>query len=160
MKQSIQATVLAIALALPLVMPMSSASAFDLGNMHETLIQRLAQRFGLQQSQVQSVFNEIRAEKQTEMQKALETRLTQAVSEGKLTEAQKQLLLAKHKEIHAQREQNRETWQSMTPQQRRDAMQKAQTELQAWAKANNIDLDWLMGYGMGKMGTMGRMMWR
>jgi hypothetical protein len=158
MKQSLKITALSLALAVPMVLPLSTSAAMGFGEWHTTLVQRLAQKLGVQQTQVQSVFDEVRNEKQAEMQKKLEERLTQAVKEGKITEAQKQLLLTKHKQMQDEREKNRETWQNMTPEQRRDAQQKARTELEAWAKANNISLEWLMmGHGMGKMG---RHMWK
>lgn len=147
--------IIAVALGLSALLPVSRAYAYGYGAMHDTLVQRIAQKFGLQQSNVQSVFDEVRKERQAEMQKRLEDRLAQAVKDGKLTETQKNLILAKHKEMQANREKNRDAWMKMTPEERRNEKQKIRTELEAWAKANTIPLEWVMPYGRGGMG-MGR----
>lgn len=147
--------VIAVALGLTALLPISRAYAHGYGDMHETLVQRIAQKFGLQQSSVQAVFDDVRKERQAEMQKRLEDRLTQAVKDGKLTDAQKNLILAKHKEMQANREKNRDAWMKMSPEERRNERQKTRAELEAWAKANNIPLEWVMPYGRGGMG-MGR----
>lgn len=64
-----------------------------------SLIQMLSSKFGLQESEVQSVFNQHRDEMQKNMQAKVEARLTQLVTDGKITEAQKQLILTKHVEL-------------------------------------------------------------
>jgi hypothetical protein len=152
MKHSLKVTTLTLALAVPMVLPLSTTAAMGFGDWHTTLVQRLAQKLGLQQSQVQSVFDDVHGEMQTEMQKKLEERLTQAVKNGNITEAQKKLILAKHKELQLEREKNWEAWKNLTPEQRKAQMEKAKTELETWAKNNNIDTQWLAGYGMKGMG--------
>ena len=65
---------------------------------NDTIIQKLVAKFGLNEADVQAVFDEERAERQTEMQARFEERLTQAVTDGKITEEQKAAILAKRAE--------------------------------------------------------------
>ncbi len=106
----------------------------------QTIIERIAAKFGLKQADVQSVFDVQRDERQAEMQKRFEANLTQAVKDGKITEAQKNAVLAKHQEMQQEREKERTDWQS-------------------WLKANNLentDLGFgFGGKGMGMRGGMG-----
>jgi hypothetical protein len=65
------------------------------------------------------------------MQTKYEERLTQDVTDGKITSEQKELILAKHKELEG-------------------------ATLEAWAKENGINSSYLMGgFGGGKHGGMG-----
>ncbi len=133
----------------------SPVSANYGGDGQTTLMQRLVSRFNLNESEVQTVFAEVRTERQAEREKALELRLTEAVAAGKLTEAQKQLVLAKHEELQATREANLTAWQALTPEEKRAQMTEQRQALQDWAKANGIDTSFLfmadgpmMGRGM------------
>lgn len=120
-----------------------------------SLIQKISQRFGLSERDVTQVFEQNRQERQKEMSQRFEERLTQAVTDGKLTEAQKQLIMTKHSEIQKQRDTNFETMKNKTPQERRAAMESLHTELEAWAKDNGISLSEffpMMGKGMGRRG--------
>jgi hypothetical protein len=136
-------------------------------DMKANLVQKIAQKFGLKEADVQSVVDEARREnhekRQAEMLTKLEERLTTAVKDGKITDAQKQLILNKHKELQAQRDKDLSAWQSLTPEQRKAKMEERQAELTAWAKANNIDSQYVFGFGgkgMGMGGGMGRKMHR
>jgi hypothetical protein len=117
-----------------------------------TLIDKLIEKFGLNKNEVQTVINTFRTEKQADMQARFEARLTTAVKNGELTEAQKQLILTKHAELIKNQEadfQNRQT---------------KRTELEAWATQNGIDLKYFnqgkngrgMGEGMGMRRGMGK----
>ena len=116
-----------------------------------TLIERIIEKFGLKKDDVQKVVNEFRNEKQAEMKKLQEERLNEAVTNGTITEEQKQLILKKHEEIQAEREKNKETWQNMTQEERKAEHEKRQAEMKAWAGENGIDLDLFFGFkhGMG-----------
>lgn len=72
-----------------------------------------------------------RAEQSAAMEQKHEEHLNQLVKDGKLTAAQKQLIIAKHKALKAEMEAKR-------------------TELEIWAKANNIPMEYL------KMGHHGK----
>lgn len=129
----------------------------------QSLVNKLATRFSLKEGDVQAVFDEDRTERRQEMQLRMETvlndRLDAAVSIGKITKEQKSLILAKHEELQKQRETDRESWQSKTPEERRTAMLELRTELEAWAKENNIDAAYIMGEGRGMMDRGDGMGW-
>lgn len=113
-----------------------------------TFIQKLAQKLGISEDKVSSAVTEIRSEAQADRQKAYEEKLSAAVTSGELTEAQKQLILTKHKEMIAARESTMESMKDMTHEERHAAMESKRTELETWAKTNNIDVKWLMPAGM------------
>jgi membrane protein involved in colicin uptake len=120
------------------------------------LAQRIAEKFGLKQTDVQTVVDqyrtEERAERQAEMQTKYEERLTQLVKDGKITEAQKQLILSKHAELQASREQEFTSFKNMTEDERKAAMEKKRSEMESWAKANGIDVQYVMPLGKGGPG--------
>lgn len=125
-----------------------------------TFAERIAKRFNLNLTDVQSVFSEVRNERKTMMIQHLEERLSTLVTNGKLTEAQKQLILAKHRELQEQKQKNMESWQTMTLEQRKAAREKERTDLENWAKENNIDLSYVGGFARGfKAGFKHHMHW-
>jgi hypothetical protein len=109
----------------------------------DTIIQKLVERFGLNQEEVAAVFEEARDEKRAEMEQRHEERLNEAVQNGKLTEEQKNLILQKKEELQTQREQykdqdvSQEDWQELREQHRAD--------IKEWADENGIDTKYLMG---------------
>ena len=108
------------------------------------IVERIAAKLNMQPSQVQSVLDEMQNEKHTEMQTHLEERLTQAVTDDKITEAQKQAILAKHTEMQTKME----TLKDLTPEQRRTEMEKIHEEMKTWAEENDIDFPFI-GFGRG-----------
>jgi flagellar biosynthesis GTPase FlhF len=86
--------------------------------------QRIAERFGLNKDEVQTVFEESRGQRGEQAQVRQEERLNQAVSEGVLSEDQKQALQTKHEEMRQEREVNREAHK---------------TEMDQWFSDNGID---------------------
>jgi len=60
---------------------------------HDSIITRLVEKFGLKEEDVKTVFEEERQERQQQRQTEREDRLNQAVSDGVITEDQKQWLL-------------------------------------------------------------------
>lgn len=123
---------------------------------NDTLIQRLVQKFGLKTDDVRSVFDKFRDERQAQMQQKLTNKLDALVKEGKLTEAQKRLIISKHTELQAQREKDKDTLKDLTPEERRAKMQAQRTDLENWAQQNNIDIQYVLGFGRGKGLGMGR----
>ena len=89
---------------------------------------------------VQSVFDENRAEHQQERKAKLENRLTKAVQNGKLTEDQKAKILAKIDENKA----FFESLKDMEPAERKTALDNHKKEMEAWAKENGIHNKWTM----------------
>lgn len=91
---------LLIALALIVVSGLGINYAQANGNHRsEIIINRLAEKFNLDKTEVEQVFAKNRAKRQQQMQARLEENLDQAVEDGKLTEEQKNLLLDKRAEM-------------------------------------------------------------
>lgn len=88
------------------------------------VMDRIAEHFNLDQAEVNSFMMQMHEERQTEMQSRMDERLTEQVLQGNITEEQKQLILDKQQELHADMEQNRQ-------------------ELHDWAEENDIDLQYL-----------------
>lgn len=74
-----------------------------------------------------------------------ETRLEQLVIDKKITGAQKTLIENKLKEMVSEHKTEKDTLKNMTRQQRREHKQKEWADLQAWAKQNGIDPQYLPG---------------
>lgn len=127
------------------------AYAQDSGN-YPPVIQKLAEKFGVSADEVQSVFEEVRAEHQAEMLTNFEERLDNAVQEGKITAEQKQLILDKHEEMQAKMDALRD----LDPEQAREQMKALHEQMQTWAEENGIDFPFVgfkSGFGKGfKMG--------
>lgn len=120
------------------------------------IVSRIATRFNLNKDDVQSVFNTFREQRQSQMIQAFSTRLDDAVKTGKITDAQKSLILNKMKEEQTTRDNEASSWKSMTPEERRADRKKHQDEIQQWATANNIPIEFLMQGHIGKRMGMGR----
>ena len=151
MKFSKQLIVPAVALgAIVSLAGASTVSAEEADQGPERMIERLAERFSLNQDEVRSFFEGEREARQAKRQAAFEERLSGAVSEGKISESQKQLILEKREELRAEREANRESYRDMDRDERREARKSRRAELQAWAEENGIDMRYLVGrHGKG-----------
>jgi len=90
--------------------------------------QRIAEKFGLNEDEVDGFMQEMHEQHRQEMEIAREEKLNQAVSDGVITDEQRQALEEKWAEQFAKREQDRE-------------------EMQAWFEEQGIDHDALMKYG-------------
>lgn len=102
------------------------------------LAARIAQRFGLNQNEVEGFFGQMRTERQAQRQEARSEGLAQAVTDGVLTQEQADAISAKREERVVEREQHRE-------------------EMQAWFDASGIDHESLREYMGGPHGQgMGR----
>lgn len=135
----------------------SAQSTTNTQNPMSPLVQKIAEKFGLNQSDVQAVFDEVRKEKPAKMQANSEAQLSQLVTEGKITEAQKQLILQKRAELDAQRKANKESMQNLSEEERKAKMQEEKAALEAWASENGIDSRYLMqGRGHGGFGGFGK----
>lgn len=116
------------------------------------LIDRLVARFNLNRNDVQAVLDEEHNAMHAEREQMEKDRLAQAVTDGKLTQAQADLIIAKHEEL----EKNRESLKDKTPEERRAAMKTQMDDLKKWADDNNIPLQYLHpGMGKGKGGFPG-----
>jgi hypothetical protein len=133
----------------------SKAYAAENTNPFSTIIEKLAAKFELKQEDVKQVFDDVRNEKQAANEKKYENYLSQAIKDKKITDAQKKLLIAKHQELQKSRAEKPANWQNLSAEERKTAMQKEKDDLNAWAKANNIDIKYLFGgFGNKEKGMM------
>lgn len=133
-----------------------------------SLVDKIAQKFNLNKDEVQKVFDQNKADRQAEMEARYEDRLSQAVKDGKLTEEQKTKILAKHKELQAKFEAQREAGKDARAElenkteaerkalmeQKKAELDKLKSEIEAWEKENNIPSGYLM-VGLGGHGMHG-----
>lgn len=138
----------------------------DNQNPMSSLVQKIVDKFGLNKDEVQAVFDQDRTERQAEMEKnrakreaemetKFKTELDQDVKDGKITQAQADLILAKREELKTKRQSEMQNTQNMTEEERKANMETKKTEmdterkaLEEWAKTNNIDMKYLMmGFG-------------
>ncbi len=132
----------------------ASAASNDTGE--SSLVNKIATKFNLNKDEVKAVFDADRTDHEAEHQKKVEEDLTQAVKDGKLTETQKSLILAKQKEVKAAMESDRDTMKDKSDTERKAAMEQKRTDLEAWAKQNSIPTEYLRYIMMhGHMGHGG-----
>jgi len=118
------------------------------------LIQKIAQRFGLNEDEVKAVFDENRTEHEAERQAKFAERLNQAATDGEITEGQKTQILAKQDELKT----FMDSLSDMSQDQRREAMKTKMDEIRSWAEENNIPFRYLhMGGRRGHHGNFGDM---
>lgn len=109
------------------------------------LVDKIAQKFNLNKSDVQKVFDEDRTAHEAKRQQQMEERMTQAVKDGKLTQAQADAITSKMAEMKTYMD----SLKDKTEQERHDAMKTKMDELKQWADQNNIPNGYMpMGHGM------------
>ncbi len=143
-----------IAIAAASIMGAASVSAQNT-EARTSMIQQLAAKLGIEESKVQTAMDSIHTERQAAMQQQMEDKLTQAVADGKITEAQKQLILKKHAEMKAEHQSDWEAMKNMSPQERREERQSHRAKLEAWADENGIDMSLFFGDMNPKGGMRG-----
>lgn len=111
------------------------------------LVDNIASHFHLDKAAVQQVVDQTKQQNQTAHEQKYEDRLAKAVTDGKITAAQKDLILAKHNELVS----TRQSLKGKTPAERRAALTQERTDLQAWEKANNIPAGYLMDGSFGRL---------
>jgi molecular chaperone DnaK (HSP70) len=124
----------------------------DEENNYPPIVQRLVEKFKLDENEVRSVFDQDREEHRTQMQARFSENLDQAVSEGKISAEQKEAILKKHEEMQAENESLRD----LAPEERREKMQEKRSELENWAQENGLEVSDFFGLGLGR-GQGGRM---
>ncbi len=105
-----------------------------------TLVEKIVEKFNLDKDEVESVVSELHTQRQQERQAAQDSKLDAAVSDGVITEDQKQELTEKRNSFREQQGQARQT--------HRDEMRK-------WMSDNGIDSTKLQSY-MGGENPKGR----
>jgi hypothetical protein len=110
----------------------------------DSLATKIADKFNLNKDDVQKVLVEHHKEMDQKRQERMQTRLDQAVADKKLTQEQADKIKAKLKELH----ENRPDMSNKTTDERKTFMKEKKTELEKWAKDNNIPLEYLrLGHG-------------
>lgn len=117
-----------------------------------SLIDQIATKFNLNKEDVQKVFDENKAARETDHVKQQSDRLQKLVDAGAITTAQKTAIETKLKELNAEREADKDSMKDLTGTERKAKMDAKRTELETWAKAQGLDLTKLMGVFMGGHG--------
>lgn len=119
-----------------------------------SLVQKIATKFGLKTSDVQAVFDEDRASHMAEMKEKRATALKQAVTDGKLTQAQADHITAVWDEIDKLHEAAGDPDNETDAQ--RTVIKTKMDELKTWLDGQNLDLSEIDGLdGRGGRGGSG-----
>ncbi len=134
--------------------PGADFSRFD--DNQTLLIDRIVERFNLDKDEVSGVFEEFNLERQVEIRKEMRTReeekLAKMVENGKITEEQKTIILAKHIDIQAKME----ALKDLEPEQKQEEMKKLRDEMKTWLEENGLN-DFRGFGGFMKFGHIGFM---
>lgn len=116
-----------------------------------SLVDKIASTFNLDKSKVQAVFDQNRADYMKEMQAKRADALKQAVTDGKITQAQADYITKAWADIEAQRPADG----SKPSDSQREAIKTKRDALQTWLKQQNIDLHTVLrseGFTHGRHG--------
>jgi len=128
----------------------------------ETLVNKIATKFGLKEAEVEAVASEFRYQRakyrHENMEVRLKARLDDRVSEGVITAQQELALIQKHEELNDKYD----DLYSLSPEDRREVRADMREELDAWAEKNGISMSEVhqfseqnRGNHSGRMGGMG-----
>ncbi len=120
----------------------------------DALVSAIAEKFNLKPAEVQQVVEQVKSEQRAQMAtkgaEKMKERLASAVSAKKLTQAQADLIAAKHQELKTSRDALHESLKSKTPTPAQSVMKAEMDSLKQWAKDNNIPEEFvLLGPRMG-----------
>lgn len=115
---------------------------------YPSIIQKLASKFNLKVGDVEAVFAEAKAEREAQQQAEFEKILEQAVANGELTSAQKEVILQKRADLAA----TLKNMANLTPTERKQTLDKIRTDMKSWAETNGINLKYLFGFGIKGFG--------
>lgn len=149
LRKNILLSVLGLTLIGGTLIGVTSVSAQDATGKSQSITQKLAQRFNLNEADVKAVFVEEHQARHAQMKTAFEQRLAQAVADRKITEAQKTAILNKFSEMKATKL-NPGQFKNQTPEQRKQATEQKKSELETWATENGLTLETLqslIGHG-------------
>lgn len=150
MKKTTRARMIVPIAALMAVMGVDVYAADAAEAERTSLVDRIIAQFNLNKDEVQKVVEQERAQRQQENRDRVTASLTDAVTQGKITEEQKNMILAKHEDMQKTRTETRTAGDRTA---NRAARAQERQELEQWAKDNNIDAQYMMmGNGMGRGG--------
>lgn len=114
------------------------------------LVKRMIERFNLNENEVEEVVDEFRDEHHFRMQERMAERLGNLISEGLITEEQKDSLLDKFAEMRMEHEEMMGVRWKMTEEQRLAAYDAHRDQLESWATENGLNLNEILGvHGWG-----------
>lgn len=145
MKKILTYSFIAVAVVGILAIGVMSIRAENTDNNYPPIIQKIAERFNLNIDEVKEVFDEARQERHQKIQTHFEGKLDKFVAKDKLSEEQKEAVLAKMKEM---REEYREL-KSLSPKERHAKMMEIKEEMKTWTEENGINLGLLKGFNKG-----------
>ena len=154
LKRKVFFPVLALAIIGAGLMSTNIVSA-QTGTGANSLITAIAQKFNLNENDVKAVFEDQRSKRAANLTQKIEDRVTQAVKDGKITEAQKTAILAKLEEMKNNHP-DPSTFKNLTPDQKKTQMAQKKAEMDAWLNQNGISQQTFrqligfrgMGFGM------------
>ncbi len=133
---------------------MSAVTAPKADAAYPSFLEKLADRFNLNKNEVDTVWQEHRAERRAERRGGMETRLQSLVDDGKLTAAQKDELMKKLDALRAEGE--KEEWRDKSFEERRELRDSHREEMQKLLSEYGIAEELPMGLGGGCRGGQGR----
>lgn len=119
------------------------------GNPISGLARAIAQKFNPDPNQVQTTITDYR---QQNRQTNLQNHLNQLVTQGKITQAQEQAIITEIASLKGKY--NLNSLGTMTPQERKQALQNARNEFKTWAKSQGISPP-IFGRGLGRYNRLG-----
>ncbi len=149
----IAATAATLSLGAMVPLGMSVAAHAQGNNTGSSIVDKIASKFNLNKTDVQKVFDENRATNQAERKQAAANQLATLVKDGKLTQAQADLITAKRAELQADMQKNRDAMKDKTQDEREAARAAEKADIDKWAADNGIDAKYLMpgpGHNGGK----------
>ena len=121
-------------------------------NPFAALVEKISTTFNLDTSKVQAVVDQFHQEQKTQRQAEMKARqeeyLNTLVSEGKITEAQKQAIIKKTAELKASFKPG--DMRNKTEEERIATMEKRHAEITAWAESQGINPEYLRFGGHGE----------
>ena len=109
------------------------------------IVQKIAERFNLNEADVQAVFDEEREEHFADMQARWVEKLDDLATDGKITAEQKEAVIKKHEEMHDKMLELKD----LEPEERKTKMREIHEEFKKWADEQGLDLPLLGPAGMG-----------
>lgn len=138
------------------VASVSAAETPKAHNPMSAVVSAIASKFNLNTADVQAVVDETmktqRAEMGAKMQGNIESRLAQAVTDGKITQDQADLITAKAAELKESMKDGFEDSKDLTQEERKEKMEERMDSLKEWAEDNDIPEEYLRFIGGGGKG--------
>lgn len=133
----------------------ASASSTSGNGPFNKIANAIAEKFNLNAADVQTVIDDTMKAELAEMEKNRPDRLAQAVTDGKLTQAQADLIKAKMEEMRTAMEGRKDMIKNMTQAEREAAIKTQMETLKQWATDNNIPKEYVMFLGKPGKGQGG-----